>query len=106
MARNLAKPFSIAGFVFGELYMVYTVLAPHRKGASAPLTMPLPVDLASAPAAGSIPLDALLMKLAVAAVFFGLFGALIGLGLGLLISGMLGHFRTPPADLPREKEVE
>ena len=96
MGRNLAKPFSIAGVILAEIYMVYTILAPYRKGPSPPLAMPLPIESAVLGAGAQIPLDALLLKLALGAVFFGMFGALVGVGIGLLISGMLGHFRGPP----------
>jgi hypothetical protein len=96
MARNLAKPFTIAGLLLAEVYMVYTVLAPYRKGPPAPLAMPLPIEPTTLAAGTPIPLDALVIKLALGAVFFGMFGALVGVGVGLLISGMLGHFRTPP----------
>jgi hypothetical protein len=96
MRRNLAKPFSIAGVVLAEVYMFFTVLAPYRKGPPLPLAMPLPIEPTGVATGGAIPIDALLLKLAIGAVFFGMFGALVGVGIGLLISGMLGHFRAPP----------
>ena len=106
MARNLAKPFSIAGILLAEVYMVFTVLAPYRKGVGPPLAMPLPVEPTTIAAGAPIPLDALLIKLAVGAVFFGMFGALVGVGIGLLISGMLGHFRTERSAQPPKNQSE
>ncbi len=61
----LVKPFTIAGFVVGEIYMLFTVLAPHLQGEV-------------------VPLAALIKRLLVLAIFFGPFGAAVGLGLGLI----------------------
>jgi hypothetical protein len=104
MRRNLAKPFSIAGFALAEVYMVYTVLAPYRRGPSPPLAMPLPIEPTVIAAGAPIPLDALLLKLALGAVFFGMFGALVGVGIGILISGLLGHFRPPRAGASHDQD--
>jgi hypothetical protein len=68
--RNFAKVFTIAGFVLGEIYMLFTVLAPYRTGAA-------------------IPTSALIWKTATSAIFFGPFGAALGLGIGLLLAGLL-----------------
>jgi hypothetical protein len=68
--RSLAKPFTIAGFICGELYMLYVVLAPYRTGAE-------------------IPLSALLWKIFTASLFFGPFGAAAGLGLGFVVAALL-----------------
>jgi hypothetical protein len=68
--------------------------------------MPLPIEPTAIAAGAPIPLDALLIKLALGAVFFGMFGALVGLGIGLLISGMLGHFRAPPPATSARDESE
>jgi hypothetical protein len=66
---NLVKLFTIAGFVFGEIYMLYAVLAPYRTGAA-------------------IPASALVWKIIASAFFFGPFGAAVGLGVGLLVSAL------------------
>lgn len=93
--RNFTKPFSIAGFILGEIYMLYTVLAPYRKGPPPRIRLPLPpedplpLDLVP-------PLSHMILKISVSAVAFGLFGALVGLGLGLLVTGLLAK-RNPPA---------
>ena len=63
---NLVKPFTIAGFIVGELYMVFTVLGPDRSGMDVPWTG----------VAG---------RLIGASLFFGPFGAALGLGVGLLV---------------------
>ena len=68
--RNLAKPFAIAGFVAGEIYMFFAVIAPYHTGAP-------------------IPGGALAWKVVVSALFFGPFGALVGTGIGLLVSALL-----------------
>ncbi|HEX5177349.1 MAG TPA: hypothetical protein VFV83_09985, partial [Chthoniobacteraceae bacterium] len=68
--RNLAKPFAIAGFVLGEIYMFFAVVAPYHTGAP-------------------IPGEALAWKVVFSAIFFGPFGALVGTGVGLLVSALL-----------------
>ena len=67
--RNLTKPFSIAGFILGEIYMLFTVLAPQH-GVTPPVDFQIPAVLT-------------------AALFFGPFGALVGLGIGLLVGAVL-----------------
>jgi hypothetical protein len=92
--RNLAKPFSIVGFILAEIYMLFTVLAPYSHQ-----THPLPMPpLAEVPVAAGTPapLSAKLTRIVVCAVFFGPFGALVGLGAGLVVSGLLGDFRPKP----------
>lgn len=69
-SRHLVKAFTIGGFVAGEIYMLLAVLAPYRTGAP-------------------IPTSALIGKILASALFFGPFGAAIGLGLGLLVSALL-----------------
>ncbi|MDQ3624640.1 MAG: hypothetical protein M3463_19505 [Verrucomicrobiota bacterium] len=90
-SRNLAKPFSIAGLILAEIYMLYSVLAPYRKGPPIPLRLPLPElpGAASLPPEATVPLATLITKILVCAVFFGVFGALVGLGIGLLVSALL-----------------
>ena len=95
--RNYTKFFSIVGFVFGEIIMLYTVLAPKHKGAPIPIN--IPVQLEALPGDATTPTGALLLELAVSSVFFGLFGALVGLGIGLLFTGLLAK-RPPPANRP------
>ena len=68
--RNVTKPFSIAGFILGEIYMLFTVLAPLRTG------VPVPGDYMA-------------WRLLSAAIFFGPLGALVGLGVGLLVGAVL-----------------
>ena len=68
--RNVTKPFSIAGFILGEIYMLYTVLAPLKSGAP-------------------VPGDYMAWRILTAAVFFGPLGALVGLGIGLLVGAVL-----------------
>ena len=97
-SRNYTKISSITGIVLGEIYMLYTVLAPYRKGPPIPISVPMPHDVI--PADAAIPLGALLLKIALCSVFFGLFGALVGLGIGLLISGLLQKAPAPPPPPP------
>lgn len=67
--RNVTKPFSIAGFILGEIYMLFTVLAPQH-GVTPPVDDQIRIVLT-------------------AALFFGPFGALVGLGIGLLVGAVL-----------------
>ena len=67
--RNIIKTASIAGFILGELMMLYVVLAPRASGEVVPLAHTI-------------------KAIAVSAVFFGPFGALVGGGIGLLISAL------------------
>jgi hypothetical protein len=68
--RNLSKPFSIAGFVLGEIYMLAIVFGHSPTGEIVPLAYQFKRMLALAP-------------------FCGVSGALIGLGIGLLVSAIL-----------------
>lgn len=75
--RNLAKAFTIGGFIVGELYMLYIVLAPNLHNAG-------------------LPWGDTVRRLLVYAIFFGPFGAAGGLGVGLLVQGALNLFRKIP----------
>jgi hypothetical protein len=68
--RNLSKPFSIAGFIFGELYMLAFVLAPSHSGEIVPVSHQVWRIVSLMP-------------------FCGIFGALMGMGIGLLVSAAL-----------------
>jgi len=70
---NLIKPFTIAGFILGEAYMLYAVLAPYRTGAP-------------------IPTSTLVWKLLASSIFFGPFGAAVGMGVGVLLAGLLSRW--------------
>ena len=70
LKRNLSKPFSIAGLVFGELYMLAFVFAPSKSGEIVPMAHQFWRIVSLAP-------------------FCGIFGALMGMGVGLLVSAML-----------------
>lgn len=72
--RNLAKPFSIAGFLVAEIYMLFVVLGPNTAGVEAPL-------------------GAMIARIVAAALFFGPFGALVGMGVGLLVTGLRSKLR-------------
>lgn len=99
--RNLAKPFAIAGFILAEIYMLFTVLG-HYGRESDPLPAPPLAEVANAPAPGTPPpLKAQITRIVICSFFFGPFGALVGTGVGLLVSGIRGDFRqksdTSPA---------
>ncbi len=98
--RNLAKPFSIIGFILAEIYMLFTVLGPYSTEVH-PLPMP---PLAEAPVAAHTPapLSAKITRVFVCAIFFGPFGALVGTGVGLLASGLRGDFRQKPGENPEK----
>lgn len=105
-ARNYAKPFSIGGFVLGEIYMVLLCLAPYRKGPPPrlPMGVELPIPPSDLPVGTPIPSDSLMLKMAVSAIFFGPFGALAGCGVGLLIGALLDRiWPLPEPVLPEQR---
>ncbi len=72
--RNFAKPFSIAGFIAAEIYMIFVVLGPNTAGVETPLW-------------------ANVARLLIVGIFLGLFGALAGLGAGLLVTAIANKLR-------------
>ncbi len=70
LRRNLVKVFTVTGFFGGEIYMLFTVL-------------PTPG------AAFHFPTSTIFWRVVTSALFFGPFGAAVGLGIGLLVSGLL-----------------
>lgn len=89
--RNLAKPFAIAGFILAEIYMLATVLGDYGRETH-PLPVPLPETAAVEPGT-PVPMGAKISRVLIASVFFGPLGAVVGTGVGLLVSGALGDFR-------------
>ena len=83
---TLAKPFTIAGFVVGEIYMLLTVLAPNLQGAE-------------------VPVSAMIKRVIGFAIFFGPFGAAVGLGVGLLVGGLISSFRKSPPVAAKSDEA-
>ena len=71
-SRNLIKPFFIAGFVLGEIYAIYVLMAPPPAPGHPGVHW-----------SGAITVIAL----------FGPFGALVGGGIGLLLTGLLSKFK-------------
>lgn len=100
--RNLAKPFAILGFILAEIYMLFAVLGPYGRETRA-LPMPIPEE-APVPALTPPPTDAKITRILVSSIFFGPFGAIVGTGLGLLVSGALGDFRQK-SDAPKPGET-
>ena len=90
-SRNLAKPFAIAGFILGEIYMLFTTLGGYGR-VSQPPPVPIPVVDTVAPGTPA-PAGAKISRALVSALFFGPFGAIAGTGVGLLVSGVLGDFK-------------
>jgi len=90
-SRNLAKPFAIAGFIFAEIYMLFTVLGPYGREMH-PLPMPVP-EVETVPAGAPVPGRAKVSRVLLSALFFGPFGAIAGTGVGLIVSGLRGDFR-------------
>jgi hypothetical protein len=93
--RNLAKPFAIAGFILAEIYMLFTVLGPYGREKH-PLPMPIPEVETVAPHTPP-PTSAKITRVLVTGFFFGPLGAIVGTGIGLLVSGLLGDFRQKKA---------
>jgi len=93
--RNLAKPFAIAGFILAEIYMFFTVLGNYGQEAQRLPAPPL-AEAVEVPAGTPPPTSAKVTRVFVCAIFFGPFGALVGTGVGLLVSGLRGDFRQKP----------
>jgi hypothetical protein len=67
LKRNLSKPFSIAGLVFGELYMLAFVFAPSKTGEVVPMAHQF-------------------WRVVTLAPMIGVLGSLLGLRVGLLLT--------------------
>jgi hypothetical protein len=93
--RNLAKPFAIVGIILAEIYMLFTVLAPYGREKHS-LPMPIP-EVETVPVGTPPPTSAKITRVLVYAVFFAPLGGIVGTGVGLLVSGLLGDFRRKPA---------
>jgi hypothetical protein len=105
LIRNYAKPFCIAGFILAEIYMLLIVLAPYGQGQGRRLPVPIPFEEPNVPSGTPRPLATTLTTIAVLAVFMGPFGALAGLGVGLLVSAVLqwlAQRRSKPAKPPTD----
>lgn len=96
--RNLAKPFAIAGFIIAEIYMLLTVLGPYSQIVRPP-PMPIP-EIEEVPSGTPRPLSAKIQTALIAALFFGPFGAIVGTGVGLTVSGLRGDFREKQKPRP------
>jgi hypothetical protein len=87
---NLVKACSIVGFIAAEIYMLFVVLAPNRPGMTSRMLIPevlIPKEPNVAPGAEP-PVGAKIKRVFIAAFFFGPFGAMAGLGVGLLLEGI------------------
>lgn len=88
--KNIVKICTIIGFVLGEIYMVLVVLAPNGPGYQT-TRMWFPkedIPVAEGVALGTPrPLGSKIKTIAVLSIFCGPFGALAGLGVGLLLEG-------------------
>lgn len=87
--NNIVKISCIVGFVLAEVYMVFAVLAPYRPGQPARMIIPeamIPKFEGIEPGTPPPPAT-MVVKLIVCGFFFGPFGALVGLGAGLLLEG-------------------
>ena len=88
--KNIVKICTIIGFVFGEIYWVLVALAPNVPGyQTSRMLFPkeqIPVVEGVAPYTKP-PMSAQFERIAVGALFMGPFGALAGLGVGLLLEG-------------------
>ena len=67
--KTWAKPFTIGGFVAGEVYMFFTALAPNLKGTT-------------------VPLEAMIQRCLALSIFMGVFGAAVGAGIWMIGHGL------------------
>ncbi|MEA3213047.1 MAG: hypothetical protein QOE70_6104 [Chthoniobacter sp.] len=95
LVRNYAKPFCIAGFILAEIYMLLVVLAPygHEPGRGLPVPIPIETHLA---AGAPVPPGHAAARIVACSIFFGPFGALVGLGVGLIFSALVQGLRGKP----------
>jgi hypothetical protein len=78
-ARNLTKPFSIAGFILGEIYLIFAALAPYPNGVE-------------------VQLSGKIWRILVGSLFLGPFGAVAGMGV-VVGSGAQSALQTPQVSL-------
>ena len=103
---NLVKACSIIGFILAEVYMLFVVLAPNRPGKGTRMLIPevlIPKEHGVAPGTEP-PLGAKVKRVLIGGFFFGPFGALAGLGVGLLLEGLRRQFtKGGPGEVPPQK---
>ncbi len=92
LVRNYAKPFCIAGFILAEIYMLLVVLAPPGHDYERGLPVP-PMLESTLPAGSPVPAGHLVGRALACSIFFGPFGALVGLGVGLTFSAIVQWLR-------------
>lgn len=93
LVRNYARPFCIAGFILAEIYILLVVLAPNSghdagRGLLAPIAMETGIAPGTPP-----PTSYLIARIVLAAIFSGPLGALVGLGIGLIVSAIVQALR-------------
>ena len=92
MASNrIIKVCSIAGFILAEIYMVFIVLAPNVAGAPLLSRMIIPkeeIPKSDVPLGTPPPTSVKITRLLVVGFFLGPFGAMAGLGVGLLVTAV------------------
>ncbi len=98
LVRNYSKPFSIAGIILAEIYMLLVMLAPYGHGGRG-LPAPIPFEDSVAPGA-PIPVWYLTVRILVGAIFFGPLGGLVGMGVGLIFSAVVQWWRGPAKAQP------
>ena len=102
MASNrIIKYCSIAGFILAEIYMVFIVLAPNIAGAPLLSRMIIPkeeIPKSDVPLGTPPPTSIKITRLLVVGFFLGPFGAMAGLGVGLLIAGVMPQRKSGLAD--------
>ena len=94
---KIIKVCSIVGFILAEIYMLFTVLAPNIPGVPIVTRLIIPVDQipkSDVPLGTPPPLSTKITRVVIAAFFFGPFGAMAGLGVGLLIASVIPQRKT------------
>lgn len=89
--KNYTKITSIIGFVLGMILVPYIVLAPndHPIKMGRMLIPETSIPKEKVTPGTPVPLSAKIMRVAVTTLFVAPFGALVGCGVGLLLTGLL-----------------
>jgi hypothetical protein len=101
---RIIKICSIVGFFLAEIYMLLVVLAPNVPGAPTAKRLFIPlshIPKTEVPLGTPPPLSVKITRVVVVGFFMGPFGAMAGLGVGLLIASVIPPRKTVPDNLEK-----